>query len=345
MGREALSIENDSLRLTVLRGGGHIAEVFSKQANVNPLWIPHWPSVEPSAYQPAHHPEFGSGSDAKLLASIMGHNLCLDLFGGPSPEEAAAGLTAHGEGSTADYDLVESPASIAVALSLPLSQLRFTRTLTLHGPAIEIRESVQNLTAQDRPLAWTQHVTLAPPFLDPATTVFQASVARSMVAETDPGSNGYLQPGMPFDWPMAPCCGGLAADLRHMRAQAPASAYTAHLTHSAHEHAFFLAHSTAYRLTFGYIWRRDDFPWLGIWEENRSRLATPWNGRAVTRGMEFGVSPFPESRRAMVERGHLFGQPTFRWLPALGRLQAVYWIVTGASNQAPETLLWPASAL
>jgi hypothetical protein len=36
----------------------------------------------------------------------------------------------------------------------------------------------------------------------------------------------------------------------------------------------------------------------------------------VTRGLEFGVSPFPEGRRAMVERWSLFGVPAFRWLGA-----------------------------
>src|SRR5262245_45035619 len=39
-GRQAVSIENDDLRVTVLRGGGHLAEIFDKRAGVNPLWTP-----------------------------------------------------------------------------------------------------------------------------------------------------------------------------------------------------------------------------------------------------------------------------------------------------------------
>ena len=42
----------------------------------------------------------------------------------------------------------------------------------------------------------------------------------------------------------------------------------------------FLAFSPTARLAFGYTWRRADFPWMGIWEENHSRTAAPWNGRA-----------------------------------------------------------------
>src|SRR5579885_1669223 len=105
--RAAARIENEHLRVTVLRQGGHIAEIFHKASGVNPLWTPPWPSIEPSVYDPAKHPEYGSGKDAKLLAGIMGHNVCLDLFGGPSEEEAAAGMTAHGEGPVVAYGISE----------------------------------------------------------------------------------------------------------------------------------------------------------------------------------------------------------------------------------------------
>src|SRR5580704_603368 len=95
--RRAASIENQSLRVTVLCDGGHIAEILHKASGVNPLWTPPWPSMEPSTYNAATHTAYGSGVESKLLAGIMGHNLCLDIFGGPSAEEAAAGLGVHGE--------------------------------------------------------------------------------------------------------------------------------------------------------------------------------------------------------------------------------------------------------
>ena len=104
-GRRAAILENDSLRVTVLREGGHIAEIFDKQTGVNPLWTPPWPSIEPSSYDPTRHPVYGGGIDARLLAGIMGHNLCLDVFGVPSDEEFAAGIGVHGESSVAAYDL------------------------------------------------------------------------------------------------------------------------------------------------------------------------------------------------------------------------------------------------
>ncbi|MGB6687246.1 MAG: hypothetical protein WBE76_05330 [Terracidiphilus sp.] len=345
--RRAVQIENESLRLTVLVEGGHIAEFFDKRAGVSPLWIPHWRSEEPSAFGAESATEsadrFGSGADAKLLAGIMGHNLCLDIFGGPSQHEASAGLTVHGEAAVDCYEIAEERDTLTQQLTLRLAGLRFKRTIQLGGSLARIAESIENLSGIDKPIGWTQHVTLGPPFLDPATTEFRASMTRSMVSASDPGSDAYLRLGAEFDWPLAPLANRGMADLRRMNPSTPASGYTAHLADPQRENAFFVAYTPQSRLAFGYIWKREDFPWLGIWEENRSRRSAPWSGQEVTRGMEFGVSPFPETRKEMVERGKLFGTPTYKWIPAGGQLRAEYWVISQTVDVIPESLSWPIS--
>src|SRR5579872_5586318 len=124
-GRRAHHIETPDLRVTVLVEGGHIAEIADKRTGVNPLWTPPWPSIEPSTYDRARHPEYGADAESKLLAGIMGHNLCLDLFGGPSDAEAAAGLTVHGEGAVARYEIADTEHEIVARASMPMAQLRF----------------------------------------------------------------------------------------------------------------------------------------------------------------------------------------------------------------------------
>jgi hypothetical protein len=327
-GRRAVSIENDALRVTVLREGGHIAEVFDKATGVNPLWTPPWPSIEPSAYNPARHPEYGTGIDARLLAGIMGHNLCLDVFGAPSDEEFAAGVGVHGESSVAPYEIEGGDRWLIARATLPLAGLAFERRVDLTGSSVGIAESVTNLSATDRPIAWTQHVTLGPPFLVPGATRFRASATRSKVFEAAFGADDYLTPAAEFEWPGTP-------DLRVFNGASRSSAFTTHLMQ---DDAFFLAWSPEHRLAFGYTWRGADFPWMGIWEENRSRTHAPWNGQTVARGMEFGVSPMPESRRAMIDRGALFGTPTYRWLPAKGTLTAEYRAVLKRADSVPERL-------
>ncbi len=81
------------------------------------------------------------------------------------------------------------------------------------------------------------------------------------------------------------------------------AAFSTHLMDARRPEAFFLAWSPKSKVLLGYVWKPSDFPWLGIWEENRRRTSPPWNGRTITRGMEFGVSPMPETRRQMIARG------------------------------------------
>jgi hypothetical protein len=340
-GRRAAVVENDALRVTALEEGGHIAEIFDKRSGVNPLWTPPWASIEPSTYSPARHPEYGDGSDARLLAGIMGHNLCLDIFGGPSDAEAAAGLTPHGEASVVQYELGVSGATMTMAAVLPGAALRVEREIVLVDRTVKIREMVENLTACDRPIGWTQHVTLGPPFLEKGLTQFRASATRSKVFERPFGVADELAVGALFDWPLAPRADGGVADLRRFTDTRASSAYTAHLMDRSTAHAFFVAFSPALHLAFGYVWKGEDFPWLGIWQENLSRTHTPWDGVTLACGMEFGASPMPESRREMIDRGRLFDVPTFRWIPAKSRVEVVYWAIARDADAVPDVLTSP----
>jgi hypothetical protein len=51
--------------------------------------------------------------------------------------------------------------------------------------------------------------------------------------------------------------------------------------------------------------------------------------------MEFGVSPYPETRKQMIQRGNLFGVPGYKWLPALGKISASYSAFVRAADEMP----------
>lgn len=329
-GRRAHSLDNGLVRVTVLVGGGHIAEITLLENAVNPLWIPPWPTIEPRDHDPRTAAQYGGGPEGKLLAGIMGHNLCFDFFGGPSQEEAAAGLTVHGEASVVDWDLRPvSGHELTATTVLPLAGMRLERRLRLQDHQVWITETAENLTAVDRPVGWTQHVTLGPPFLAGGRTTFDIPATRSKVYESDfAQGKGRMRIGAEFDWPWCPATEGDPIDLRVASAAAVSAGYTAHLLDPAREEAWFTASNPDLGVEFGYRWRRADFPWLGIWEENHAREHPPWNRRTVTRGMEFGASPMPETRRQMVDRGSLFGAPGYRWIPARSGVTVEYqaWI-------------------
>ena len=299
--RPAMQLENASVRVTVMVQGGHIAEILDKSTGVTPLWVPPWTDEEDV--------DFGDNAESRLLRGIMGHNLCLDLFGPPSEAEAAAGVVAHAEGGVVEYMFEAAGGGLVCACGLPSSQLGFARCILLDGNKVMIEETVQNHAAFDRPIAWTQHVTLGPPFLERGVTTFRAPISQSL------GINGS-EP----------------QTLDVYTSEASSSGYTAHLLDPESEMAWFVTKSPRLRVQFGYFWERGDFPWLGVWEENHSRTHSPWNGRTMTRGMEFGVSPFPETRRQMIERGTLFDTPCYRWIEARGELTVRYHAAIGRTG-------------
>jgi len=320
--RKAAQIENDQLRVTVLVEGGHVAEIFHKAAAVNPLWTPPWRSIEPSAFRPENR-DYGTDSESKLLAGIMGHNVCIDLFGGPSPEEAAAGMTVHGEASVVPYQIIEIPSGLQQTCQMPLAGLEFSRQLKLSGTTLEFTETVRNTQASDRPIAWTQHVTLGPPFLERGKTRFDLPGTKCRTFEEDfTDGKGAMKIAADFDWPLMPAKDGSRVDLRTYWHGPVAGGFVTVLMDPHRETVGFSAVNRGVELQ--YNWRRTDFPWLGIWDECNLRAQAPWNSRTITRGMEFGASPFPESRKAMIERGRLFGVPGYRWIPARGSVTVEY---------------------
>lgn len=320
-----MQIENESIRLTILEQGGHIAEITEKRAGVNPLWIPPWPSIEVSSWTPAHALEYGEGPDGKLLAGIMGHSLCLDMFGPPSPEEEAAGLGLHGEAGIVPWAISEIPNGLLCRCTLPNAQLEFERKIHLVGNTVKFQERVTNLATLDRPIAWTEHVTLGPPFLESGRTQFLAGTsplwpAGRLESFPDDVSSAHLNSTEPEILNDADNSGG----------------YAAYLMDESRPFSFFTAWSPTLKTAITYRWRTEDFPWLGIWDENRSRTHAPWSGQTLARGMEFGVSPFPETRRQMIDRHSLFNKPTYRWIPARSSLNAEYEATVCHADSLPD---------
>jgi hypothetical protein len=345
--RRAVSVENEHLQVIVTVEGGHIAAIVHKPDGLNPLWTPPWPSIEPSRYDPVQNVEYGSSGEAFLLSGIMGHSICLDTYGNPSPEEAAAGMPVHGEAAVAPYTIRVSPGRLSLQGILPLAQLLFRREIQLskNSRVVLVRESIENLSSCDKPIAWTQHVTLGPPFLERGRTEFRTCVTQSKVIDEDfTGGLGMQKTGAEFRGLLCPRKDGGIIDLSVYPSDTMSGGFTTHLLDPQSEHAYFLAWSPTARVVFGYAWKRAEFPWLCRWEENRLRSDPPWNGQTLTCGMEFGVSPILESRRGMVERGTLFGERTFRWVPAKGQVHADYCAFLDVSESIPSEVIWDGAA-
>lgn len=335
--RKVCRLENNDLSVVITCEGGHVAEIRHKASGMNPLWTPPWPTIEPSAYFRESHPEYGEAAEERVLSGIAGHMVCLDTYGAPSREEAAAGMPIHGEAPVMRYEITQTDESSATMTTiLPLAQIRFRRKLSVRDNLIFFDETVENLTALDRPIAWTQHVTMGPPFVEHGRTELRMPVTRSRVIDQDFG--GVQKRAAEFEWPFCPRADGEVEDLRRYTAANRSAGFTTHLVDPLAAHGWFAAWQPASQIAFGYLWNRSDFPWVCRWEENCTRSSAPWNSRTVTCAIEFGVTPTIGSRREMVDLGHLFGEPSFRWLPAKSTLTASYCAFAAVTPTAPESV-------
>ena len=335
-GREAYTLSNDLIQMVNLTGGGHIAEIRFADGGglptLNPLWTPPWKSIEPFQYRARWHAKrYGPLTEGKLLSGIAGHNICLDYFGPPSEEEAAQGLSTHGEAPSLKWRktgerLRAGQLSVALSVRLPKAGLEFSREIGMRAgeAVVYLKETVTNQRKLDHFFHWTQHVTLGPPFVSSEDTRVFVSATKGITSSEAYGPQALLAFGKEFQWPLAPASAGGEADLSRCLIRKGCGVVASLLADPSRDMQYVGALSTREHLLIAYCFHRADYPWITIWEENCSREAPPWNSRTGTRGLEFGSAPLPVTRREAFTRGPLLGTPTFSTVPARGRLTAAY---------------------
>jgi hypothetical protein len=324
---EVTRIENGVVELVVRKQGGHFAEFqFSGSSGApspNVLWESSWRH---------ERLEGASPDDLAKTAGFTGHGLCLDYFGSPSAAEAARGFVQHGEAARALWEPAsgeENARGMARwSIRLPVAQLDFERKVRLGSEesVVFIEETVTNLGGVDHICDWVQHATFGPPFATHEDTSFIASATRGLTAPDGYGADSLVASNREFEWPFAPAeppRNGMV-DLGHPFAVHGKGITAAVQMDPRRKVEFIAAINRKYRLGVGYCFRREDFPWMMVWEENCVRPDRPWHGTAQARGMEFGSTPLPSGREETLRRGQLFETPSWCAVPANGRKTARY---------------------
>src|SRR5690348_9616171 len=109
-------------------------------------------------------------------------------------------MTVHGEAPVAPYSIAALGGALVACGSLVNSRLHFEGRVRLADAqrSVLIAERVENLSNWYSPVAWTQHVTLGPPFLERGKTRFEADATRSKVYEGEVGKDGYMRTAAEF---------------------------------------------------------------------------------------------------------------------------------------------------
>jgi hypothetical protein len=246
----------------------------------------------------------------------------VDGFGQPSREERAAGLPGHGEAHLQVFEQRAAgkqgaTAAITMSATLPIVQEVFTRTFRMVDgeSVIYVESQLENLLGFDRPVNWAEHATIGSPFLESGVTVVDISGSRSQTRPFPAADSRRLDGGKDFTWPMAPTVDGKSVDLRAAPFDPHWVDHSTTLLDPARNLAWVTALHPGRRLVFGYLFRREEYPWIQYWGNY------PATGK-FARGMEFGTQPYDVSRRETIGLGSMFDTPTYRWLPAKSKIES-----------------------
>ena len=332
-GRESYVLRNSQMLVRLLTGGAYMSEVrlltSEGQQSVNPLFLPHYQTIDPHDYQPENHQQlYGIGKNAKLMAGYMGHYLCFPYFGGAiSGAEEELGYSTHGEAYTVKYSIDESVEDEAVTVTasavLPMTKYRVTRRLTLlsEQSVLLVEEAVENLKDVRRPYHWVQHVTFGPPFIEYGKTKVDAPVSRiafSPNKDDDKNLNTVM-------WPTVLTEAGDTLYAGIFNSDQGEGGYSAWLMDPAREYTWFTMYHQDLKLLIGYIFSKDENPWIGDWQENHRSQALPRNGKTVAWGLEVGTTPFGSGIKN-IEQEPVFNTKTYDWIGANQKKQQSYLI-------------------
>jgi hypothetical protein len=201
--------------------------------------------------------------------------------------------------------------------TFPLAQETLTRTAEIVDGEnlVYVTSVLESLISVDRPVSWAEHSTIGPPFMEKGKVVVDMSATRCRVRPFKPGDiPGHLVYGKDFTWPMAPIVGGGEANIREIPTDHNWLDLASCEMDPSREFAFVTALHLEKHLLYGYVFRREEYPWLMSW------MNFTGEDRAA-RGMEFSSQPFDISHRDTVAMSPLFGVPTFRWLPAKSKIE------------------------
>ncbi|MGE5111489.1 MAG: hypothetical protein ACM3JB_11565 [Acidobacteriaceae bacterium] len=329
--RPAVALSNGKVELITLVGGGHIASFRFAGRGPNLLFEAPWTTVDPAAHRETQAAGKTTATGlGRYLSGFTGHALALGYYGPPSKAAAREGLSYHGEAACSLWRIVKATggntARVAMDVHLPVSGLRFSREIELRPaePFARIREIVTNERNSENFFQWMECATFGEPLLAPKVSIVSFPGFRGHTSESSFDGHDLLAKNQQFRWPIAASVHGGSCDLRQAFHQDGRGYEAAVLLDTTRDRGFIAVFNPELRIAAGYTFPRDIFPWVALWEENRTKTSSPWNGTTRARGIEFGTSPFPTGLARTIFDGPLFESRTLICLDAGESVTAEY---------------------
>jgi hypothetical protein len=348
-GQPATLLSNDKLQVTIMTQGGAISSVVlaDDAKKQNPMWsggaarpggtftgiLGHFVAVDgfgqPSADERAAGlPQHGEAHTIKMMvtSSKEGESTALSLTGN---------LPIVQENFTRTFHIVPGE-NIVYVDSVLENLLGFDRPInwaehaTVQAPFVKPGVAsvwVSGTRSQTRP---TTIAPMVPPL--PGSTASTPVVqgqgggqgqggqgGQARAGQGGPGGGGRGGPprlanGVDFTYPMAPTPDGKQIDMTTFPDNPPQGDHIATLLDPTRTLEWVATVNTEQGMIYGYLFRRQDYPWIQMWGQYPSI-------EGLVKGMEFSTQPYDINKSTLIDAGPMFGTPTFRWLRAKGKLE------------------------
>lgn len=290
-------IQNKQASLTVdLFGGAIVNFHLNDEEKINPLSF---------TFTKEQMPE-----NNKSGAVYQGHFLCLPRWGAPSEGEIKAGIPNHGQFANILWQ--SSPQSNPLQLQMDadaaLESMYVNRTITLskHSAVFEVKEIITNAATRGRLYNMVQHPTLTAPFL------------KNLIIINCNATKGFQQfsdYNKTFNYPVVQT-GNLSINLTSPIT--PCNSVFSFIVNKKEEYGWITTYNAEYKLLFGYIWKREQYPWIHLWqhfEENKIKYL----------GLEFGTAGIHQPFKKILEKGIImFDTKTVEYIDADEKISRDY---------------------
>jgi catechol 2,3-dioxygenase-like lactoylglutathione lyase family enzyme len=188
-GYEAVVLENDLFRLTVLPGkGSDIVELLHKPNDTDLMW---WTAfgLLPASNLPTDFQSQYEGGWQEIFPNLAGSHVHEGVL-----------LQAYGQVSLIPWShevVTDEPDHVAVCFSVNLQTLPFRLEKTIHVrrdiPGFQLEERAINLSSLEQYADWGHHITFGEPFLTPQTRLELPSPKRPSFVIPERGAAGGFE--------------------------------------------------------------------------------------------------------------------------------------------------------
>jgi hypothetical protein len=284
-GYRAVTLENEMIRVTVLADKGtDVIEFLHKPTDTDFLWRSSLGLRGRDSYRAMTPVPVGD-----FLDYYQGGWQEMFPWAGHASVHRGVNTGLHGEVCLAPWDyqvVTDSAEEVAVVFTIRTRRAPFalTKMLSLqrNEPALHIRETATNESAQELKIVWGHHPAFGAPFLDESCVVDLPPCSLKTSGPLD--STSRLVPHQEGAWPQAKLSAGGVADISKIASPTARTQDLAFLT--GFKEGWYAVRNASRQVGIGFAWDAKVFSWLWFWQNYGGGPDYPWWGREYVAALE-----------------------------------------------------------